>query len=261
MSRVLPGSFCTQILADYVDGETATWGKEDKLSYYFAAVNRNKRSITLDVKKEEGKKILLSLGYDIIAAAEAGLLHITGERDGPPTKPGLALTDISTGLYTHGAIIAALQSRHRTGHGQKIDSLLFETQLSLLTSVATVYIVPYAAFKTRDSWLVCGAVNSRQFKTLLAALEGSGMPYGSVNDMERSFVHPQTGARGVIEEVEFEGLVGGKLRTVGVPVKFGDTKAKVRRAPPLLGEHIDEILREIGMDSGAIQRLRENGVV
>ncbi|KAL5317475.1 hypothetical protein ACEPPN_014570 [Leptodophora sp. 'Broadleaf-Isolate-01'] len=392
MSRVLAGPFCTQILADYgaevikveqpgqgddtrywrVDGETPTWGKENKMSYYFAAVNRNKRSITLDVKREEGKKILLSLvekadilvenfipgkmeqfglgydvlaklnpsliyasisgygaegpyskraGYDIIAAAEAGLLHITGERDGPPTKPGVALTDISTGLYTHGAILAALQARRRTGKGQKIDSSLFETQLSLLTSVATVWlnmkkeatrfgtehpsIVPYAAFKTKDSWLVCGAVNNRQFKTLvgllgcvdvvdderfgsndrrienrdslkgildacfvkrsteewLSALEGSGMPYGPINDMEHSFEHPQAKARDMIEEVDFEGLLGGKLRTVGVPVKFGDTKAFIRRGPPRLGEHTDEILREIGMDAGEIEALRENGVL
>jgi succinate--hydroxymethylglutarate CoA-transferase len=60
-------------------------------------------------------------GYAIIAAAEAGLWHITGERNAPPTKPGVALTDISTGLYTHGAILTALQARHRSGKGQKID--------------------------------------------------------------------------------------------------------------------------------------------
>jgi len=115
------------------------------------------------------------------------LLHITGEREGPPTKPGLALTDISTGLYTHGAILAALQARHRTGRGQKIESSLFETQLSLLTSVATVWlnmgkeatrfgtehpcIVPYGAFKTQDSWLVCGATNNRQFRVLVGLLD------------------------------------------------------------------------------------------
>lgn len=392
MSRVLAGPFCTQILADYgadvikveqpgqgddtrywrVDGETATWGKEDKMSYYFAAVNRNKRSITLDVKHEEGRKVLLDLvktsdvlvenfipgkmekfglgyetlaklnpsliyasisgygaegpyskraGYDIIAAAEAGLLHITGERDGPPTKPGVALTDISTGLYTHGAILAALQARHRTGKGQKIDSSLFETQLSLLTSVATVWlnmkkeatrfgtehpsIVPYAAFKTMDSWLVCGAVNNRQFKNLvgllgcgsvgedkrfatndkrienrdalkaildecfvkktteewLQALEGSGMPYGPINDMEHSFKHPQAEARDMIEEVDFEALVGGKLKTVGVPVKFGNTKTSIRMRPPLLGEHTEEILNEIGMEDEKIDWLKKNSVV
>jgi succinate--hydroxymethylglutarate CoA-transferase len=125
-------------------------------------------------------------GYDIIAAAEAGLLHIMGERNGPPTKPGVALTDIPTGLYTQGAILAALQARHWTGKGQKIDASLFETQLSLLTSVATVWfnmgkeatrfgtehpsIVPYGAFKTKDSRIVCGATNNRQFRRLVELL-------------------------------------------------------------------------------------------
>lgn len=47
-------------------------------------------------------------GYDMIAGAEAGLLHLTGEKGGPPVRPGLGLTDICTGLFTHGAIIAAL---------------------------------------------------------------------------------------------------------------------------------------------------------
>ncbi|KAK0110502.1 hypothetical protein ONS96_002111 [Cadophora gregata f. sp. sojae] len=84
MSRVLAGPLCTQILADYgadvikveqpgqgddtrywrVDGETSTWGHEEKLSYYFAAVNRNKRSFTLDVKQEEGRKVLLNLAMN-----------------------------------------------------------------------------------------------------------------------------------------------------------------------------------------------------
>jgi succinate--hydroxymethylglutarate CoA-transferase len=44
-----------------VEGERSSWGSEDKMSYYFAAANRNKRSITLDVKRKEGKKILLDL--------------------------------------------------------------------------------------------------------------------------------------------------------------------------------------------------------
>lgn len=64
------------------------------------------------------------------------MLHITGERDGPPTRPGLGLTDMSTGLYLHGAILAALYARRDTGRGQKIDASLFESQVSLLSNVA-----------------------------------------------------------------------------------------------------------------------------
>jgi succinate--hydroxymethylglutarate CoA-transferase len=122
----------------------------------------------------------------MIAGAEAGLLHITGERDGKPTKPGVGLTDICTGLYLHGAILAALVGSQTTGVGQKIDASLFETQISLLTNVGMSWlnlgqeaqrwgtthpsIVPYGAFQTKDSYLVIGAVNNRQFSKLAALL-------------------------------------------------------------------------------------------
>lgn len=92
-----------------------------------------------------------------------------------------------TGLYTHGAILAALQSRHTTGKGCKIDTSLFETQISLMSNVATTWlnmgveaqrwgnghpsIVPYDAFQTSDSWLVLGAVNDAQFKKLCKLLK------------------------------------------------------------------------------------------
>lgn len=122
----------------------------------------------------------------MIAGAEAGLLHLTGERHGPPVRPGLGLTDISTGLYTHGAIMAALFARERTGRGQKIDASLFETQVALLSNVALSWlnlgreaerwgtqhpsVVPYDAFKTKDLYFVCGATNDKQFRTLCRTL-------------------------------------------------------------------------------------------
>jgi succinate--hydroxymethylglutarate CoA-transferase len=122
----------------------------------------------------------------MIAGAEAGLLHITGDRDGKPTKPGVGLTDICTGLYLHGAILAALVGRQTTNVGQKIDASLFETQISLLINVGMSWlnlgleaqrwgtahpsIVPYEAFQTKDSFLVIGAVNNRQFSKLSALL-------------------------------------------------------------------------------------------
>lgn len=109
-------------------------------------------------------------GYDVIAAGEAGLLHITGEPDGPPTKLGVGIMDLCTGLYLHGSICAALVARARTGQGQKIDASLFETTISILNNVGMSWlnlgkegkrwgtahpsIVPYDAFKTKDLLLV-----------------------------------------------------------------------------------------------------------
>ena len=73
----------------------------------------------------------------MIAGAEGGLLHLTGERGRGPVRPGLGLTDLTTGLFMHGAIMGALYARERTGVGQKLDGSLFETQVALLTNVAS----------------------------------------------------------------------------------------------------------------------------
>lgn len=121
-------------------------------------------------------------GYDPIAGAEAGLLHVTGERNGPPVRPGLGVVDMATGLYLHGAILAAIIARQRTGLGQRVDASLFETQISMLTNVGLAWlnlgieaqrwgcqhpsIAPYDAFKTKDLYLVCGATNDAQFASL-----------------------------------------------------------------------------------------------
>lgn len=121
-------------------------------------------------------------GYDVIAASMGGLLHITGPEGGEPCKVGVAMTDLATGLYAHGAILAALLQRSSTGMGQKIECNLFSSQVSLLINVASNYlnaglegkrlgtssesIVPYAAFRTSDGYLTFGAASNHQFDTL-----------------------------------------------------------------------------------------------
>lgn len=65
----------------------------------------------------------------MVIEAEAGLMHITGEADRPPSKVGVAATDVATGLYAHGAILAGLLSRQRTGKGLHIDANLFDSQV------------------------------------------------------------------------------------------------------------------------------------
>lgn len=68
-------------------------------------------------------------GFDVIAASVGGLLSITGPESGGPCKTGVALTDLATGLYAYGAIMAALLQRQKTGQGQKIDCDLLSTQV------------------------------------------------------------------------------------------------------------------------------------
>ena len=125
-------------------------------------------------------------GYDVIAASMGGLLHITGEKSAP-SKVGVAMTDIATGLYSHGAILAALYHREKTGQGQKIEVDLLSTQVACLINVGVNYlnaheeasrwgtehvsIVPYAAFKTKNGFFTIGAGSDSQFKELCETLK------------------------------------------------------------------------------------------
>lgn len=80
-------------------------------------------------------------GYDVMVEAEFGLMHITGDRDGPPVKVGVAVTDLTTGLYTSNSIMAALLARAKTGRGQHIDIALSDCQTATLANIASSCLV------------------------------------------------------------------------------------------------------------------------
>ncbi|EDQ87363.1 uncharacterized protein MONBRDRAFT_27495 [Monosiga brevicollis MX1] len=126
-------------------------------------------------------------GYDLIAASLSGLMHITGEPDGPPAKTGVAITDVVTGLYTHGAILAALYEREHSGLGQKIETSLLEAQLSVMANTgvnalqaqqpgrrhgsAHPSIVPYQSFPAKQGHISIAATSERQFQHLCQLLQ------------------------------------------------------------------------------------------
>lgn len=116
-----------------------------------------------------------------------GLMHITGERDGPPVKVGVAVTDLTTGLYTSGAIMAALLGRVTTGRGQHIDMSLSDCQVATLANIASSVlisgepdqgrwgtshpsIVPYKGFKTSDGDVMMGTGNEKLYATMCERL-------------------------------------------------------------------------------------------
>jgi succinate--hydroxymethylglutarate CoA-transferase len=80
-------------------------------------------------------------GYDVMVEAEMGLMHITGEKERPPVKVGVAVTDISTGMYTAIGILAALYSRRDTGLGQRIDASLSDCQVAGLANIISSCLV------------------------------------------------------------------------------------------------------------------------
>jgi len=125
-------------------------------------------------------------GYDFVAQAESGLMSVTGEIDGDPQRVGSPVGDVSAGLYASIAILAALRVRDHTGKGQYIDISLLETTMSLLSNVASNYlisgaeaprlgnghpnIVPYQAFYTKDGYVVVSCGNDRLYEALCQLL-------------------------------------------------------------------------------------------
>ncbi|HLX34350.1 MAG TPA: CaiB/BaiF CoA-transferase family protein, partial [Candidatus Limnocylindrales bacterium] len=93
----------------------------------------------------------------------------------------------------------------------------------------------------------------------LARLEAAEIPSGPIQGVLEALESDQAQARAMTVEVEHPLL--GSLRQVGVPFKLAATPATIRSAPPLLGEHSEEILAELGYEPAAIERLRTDGVI
>lgn len=384
LTRILAGPLCTMMLGDMgaevikvepvgSGDDTRGWGPPfaGGESAYFLGVNRNKRSLTLDMAGTEGQAILARLigtsdvlvenfkpgtlekwgfgdawlaanaprlircsitgyggsgpkarqpGYDFILQAESGLMSICGEPDGPPTKYGVAIVDVCTGMLACSTILAALQARHRTGRGQHVEVSLHETSLAMLVNVAASYlvagkdggrfgnghpsIVPYTTYPTRDGMMAVAVGNDGQFarfaeavghpewardgrfvknrdrvvhrdlldgliaETLrndvadrwIATLQAAGVPCGRINSVSQALEDPHTAARRMVETVEHPTI--GTLRLLGIPFKLRDTPATVRRPPPTLGQHTEEILRqELGLTEERIGELRALNVI
>ena len=93
----------------------------------------------------------------------------------------------------------------------------------------------------------------------LASLEAAKVPCGPINDLSEVFADPQVQARGMTVAVPHP--LTDELRLVASPMKFSKTPVQYRRPPPLLGEHTDEVLRELGLTLDEVASLRSSGVV
>jgi crotonobetainyl-CoA:carnitine CoA-transferase CaiB-like acyl-CoA transferase len=126
-------------------------------------------------------------GYDFTVQAESGLMSITGEPGGEPTKVGVAVVDVLTGLNAAVGILAALHRRSQTGRGEWVEVSLLDSAFAALVNVATgalvtgeeakrhgnahPSIVPYQPFRTRDGGLAVAAANDGLYRKLCAALK------------------------------------------------------------------------------------------
>jgi crotonobetainyl-CoA:carnitine CoA-transferase CaiB-like acyl-CoA transferase len=243
LTRILAGPLCAMMLGDMgadvikveppgSGDDTRGWGPPfaNGEAAYFLGINRNKRSLTLNLAGAAGQTILAGLigkadvlidnfklgtldkwgftdawfeanaprvvrcsitgygssgpkaalpGYDFILQAESGLMSICGEPDGGPTKYGVAIVDVCTGMLACNSILAALNARARTGKGQKVEVSLYESSLAMLVNVASNVlvsgkgggrfgnghpsIVPYTTYQAKDGMMALAVGNDGQF--------------------------------------------------------------------------------------------------
>jgi crotonobetainyl-CoA:carnitine CoA-transferase CaiB-like acyl-CoA transferase len=202
-------------------------------------------------------------GYDFAVQALSGLMGITGPAEGPPSKVGVAVADVLTGLYASNAILAALHARARTGHGYAIDLALMDCALAAQVNVAQAYltggavparqgnahlqIVPYQLFATADGWLVLNVGNDgqwRAFCTAAGAPELGADPRFATNRQRverRTEVVPQVEAlMARVATAEWE----TRLSAASVPHAVVRTHAEVFRDPQTLARGMRVTVRD-----------------
>jgi crotonobetainyl-CoA:carnitine CoA-transferase CaiB-like acyl-CoA transferase len=317
LSRVLAGPYATMLLGDLGadvlkvehperGDDTRHWGPPfaGGESAYFLSINRNKRSIGVDLKDQKGLERVEKLaagadvvienwrrgaleklglgyeklkranpdlvycsitgfgpgpeedrpGYDFLVQARGGVMGITGQPGGEPTKVGVAIADIVCGLFASNAILAALHRRSVTGEGARIEVPLFESTLGWLANRGQEYltsgkdtglignahpsIVPYQTFDAADRPLVVAVGNNTQFANLCEVI---GRP--ELAEDERFATNPDRVANREALIPELQREFGGRsanewadeLRAAGVPSGPVNTLADVMADEHLLG--------------------------
>lgn len=125
-------------------------------------------------------------GYDIALQGLTGIMSVTGEPAGPPTKVGVAWIDVMTGMMAAVGILAALYGRRASGRGQHLDLALFDVGLAAMANLAQSYlvtgspprrvgnahsqIVPYQAFEASDGWVILAVGNDQQYRRTCEAI-------------------------------------------------------------------------------------------
>jgi crotonobetainyl-CoA:carnitine CoA-transferase CaiB-like acyl-CoA transferase len=107
--------------------------------------------------------------------------------------------------------------------------------------------------------LLAPLMRQRRRADWLASLEAAKVPCGPINDLDDVFADPHVQARGMTLTMQHP--LNPHLELVASPMKLSATPVQLKRPPPLLGQHTDEVLREIGLPEAEIERLRQGGVI
>jgi crotonobetainyl-CoA:carnitine CoA-transferase CaiB-like acyl-CoA transferase len=125
-------------------------------------------------------------GFDLIAQGMGGIMHVTGEAEGPPTSVGLPICDLGTGMWAVQGILAALYERERTGQGRLVECSLLETAIGFSSWTSAQWLAdhreptrqgsrhrqnaPYQRMKTKDGYLMIGAAGEAIWQRCAEAL-------------------------------------------------------------------------------------------
>jgi formyl-CoA transferase len=125
-------------------------------------------------------------GFDLIAQGMGGIMHVTGEPDGPPTSVGLPICDLGTGMWATQGILAALYERQRTGVGRLVQCSLLETAIGYSSWTSAGWLAdhkepvregsrhrqnaPYQRMRTKDGYLIIGAAGQSIWQRCAAAM-------------------------------------------------------------------------------------------
>lgn len=151
-----------------------------------AADNPAVVTCTVTAFGEEGPAASLP-GYDLVAQAMGGIMHMTGEADGPANRVGVPIVDMTTGLYGTIGLLAALTEAAHTGHGRHVAVSLFDTALASLGNHASSTLMagaeprrdgnrhpsisPYESYRAADGDLIIAAGNNKLFANLCGAID------------------------------------------------------------------------------------------
>ncbi len=245
-------------------------------------------------------------GYDLMAQGMGGFMSLTGAADGEPTRAGVPVSDIFTGVYSVIGILAALQQRERTGKGCFVDTALVDSTVGVLANQGMNFlvggnvperignahpnIVPYQVFPVADGYIIIATGNDSQYGKLCGVLgepslakdpkyidnksrlanraelvatlsaltakfkmadladklEAVGVPAGPINTLDQVFADPHVRHRGMKLDVPSAFAKAGAIPGVRTPIMLDGAPMAAERPAPRLGEHSDEILREIG---------------
>lgn len=260
-------------------------------------------------------------GYDSVIQAESGLMSVTGDPDGQPSKAGVPLCDITAGMYATQAILAAVIRRLRSGRGECIDIALLDCTLANHASVAAnalllnkvpgrfgnshADIVPQGMYPAADGPVMFHVGSDVQFRRFaikvldrpdmaddarfvtnemrslhreamdaqiesvlrtrgrdewIVRFRKADIPAGLVRNVLEALQSEEAVARDMVREIDHP--TAGRIRVVGSPIKLRETVLAPPVAPPLLGQHTEEILRdELGFDAASLEELRHVSII